>query len=84
MIYCNVTVLAQEDINPLSIDIDSDDADEETNNPGGWITALDYKQEDQKPKRQQASMINALIDYKHYNPVNVSEQLDCGDMVTKI
>lgn len=73
-----------EDINPLSIDIDdSDDTDEEINNPGGWITALDYKQEDQKPKKQQASMINALIEYKHYNPINVSEHLDCGDLVTK-
>ncbi|KSA00863.1 uncharacterized protein AC631_03398 [Debaryomyces fabryi] len=70
-----------EDIS--SISIDSDDTNEESDTPRGWITALDYKQEDQKPKKQQVSMINALIEYKHYNPNNISEGLDCGDSVTK-
>lgn len=70
-----------EDINLISID--SDATDQENDTPKGWITALDYKQEDQKPKKQQASMINALVEYKHYNPNNISEKLDCGDLVTK-
>lgn len=79
LLQCNCSGLGEEMFPSL---LHEDDEKDEVEIPKGWISALDYQQEDQKPKKQRASMINALLEYKHFDPVKLLKDVDCGDMVT--
>ncbi|KAK7680667.1 hypothetical protein QCA50_016235 [Cerrena zonata] len=52
-------------------DSDSEELDVE-DNPSGWISALDYKQVDEEPKRKKLSIRNALAEYQHFDPKSLN------------
>lgn len=58
---------SQEEENEVKEESD-DDA------PPGWISALDYKQVDQKSIKKKATIRNALLEYNHYDPKNYTEE----------
>ena len=59
--------------------LDSPDTQERDDSaPLGWMSALDFKQEDQKEIKQRASIRNALLEYNHYDPVHYKS--DSGDV----
>lgn len=64
--------------------LDQAEEDEDSSNlepESDWMSALDFKQTDQKPKRKKLSIRNALVDYKHYDPVNLENKIDTGDPI---
>lgn len=54
---------------------EEDEDEDET--PPGWISALDFKQIDQKEIKKKASIRSALLEYNHYQPKNYD--IECGD-----
>lgn len=55
------------------------ESDQETEND--WISALDFKQADEKPKRTKISIRNALAGYKHFDPANAENEIKTGDPI---
>lgn len=66
----------------IILDSDSEELDVE-DNPSGWISALDYKQVDEEPKRKKLSIRNALAEYQHFDPksLNRARTIKTGDDV---
>lgn len=69
------------DINDSS---DSDSLKDTTNTQNNWVSALDVQNATQEPEKQKSSIKNCLINYKHFDPKNISPGSELIDKIDPI
>ncbi|CAK7903885.1 DNA repair and recombination protein Rdh54p [[Candida] anglica] len=82
--------LAEEDgeeVDEDNADAEEEEEEEETisdqysSQGGGWMSALNYKQDDKTGIKKKASIRNALVEYNHYDPACYDKLTECGDPI---
>ena len=79
LIQCDCAGLGQS--NKVEEKKSDDESDSDIDTLKGWISALDFKQRDNRPFKQKLSIRNALLDYKHFIPNRMGTEMAFYDDV---
>lgn len=83
LIQCDCAGLGQS--NKVEEKNTGDESDSDTDALKGWMSALDFKQRDNRPFKQRLSIRNALLDYKHFIPNRIDTEMQfCDDVLHQI